>query len=69
VFDSRWPELIHPFASAIDTDLPKSPEITHLMMASKKDWVPCHPAEQDKAFAEYPEESIADWHQRLGLES
>ncbi len=67
-WDPRWPELIHPFASAIDTPLPKPPEVTHLMTGSKANWVALHPQSVDKAFSEYPEESIAAWHQRLGLE-
>jgi len=25
VWDPRWPELVHPFASAIDTELPSAP--------------------------------------------
>ncbi len=67
VWDPRWPELVHPFASAIDTELPEPPERTHLMLGSKASWVrPClGPA--DRQFDEYPEESIAEWHQRLGL--
>jgi hypothetical protein len=67
LWDPRWPELVHPHASAIDTDLPQPPERTHLMLASKAAWVePCiRPG--DKTFEEYPDESIADWHERLGL--
>ncbi|MEM7465734.1 MAG: GFA family protein [Pseudomonadota bacterium] len=68
VWDPRWPELIHPFASAIDTQLPYPPERTHLMLGSKADWVPVLATPEDKQFNEYPEESIAEWHQRLGLE-
>lgn len=67
VWDPRWPELIHPFASAIDTPLPTAPERTHLMLAYKPQWVTLQANEGDKQFDEYPEESIADWHQRLGL--
>lgn len=69
VHDPRWPELIHPFASAIDTDLPAAPERTFLMVGSKKAWVPVDAGPNDKIFDAYPEESIAGWHQRLGLES
>lgn len=69
VWDPRWPELIHPFASAIDTDLPAAPEHTHLMLGSKPEWVPLDARPGDLCFEEYPEESIADWHKRLGLES
>ncbi len=67
VWDPRWPELVHPFASAIDTPLPAPPERTHLMLGSKAPWVsPCL-GTSDKQFDEYPDESIAEWHQRLGL--
>lgn len=38
-WDPRWPDLIHPFASAIDTELPVPPERTHLMLSSKASWV------------------------------
>nr|WP_300309441.1 GFA family protein [Halomonas sp.] len=67
VYDPHWPELVHPFASAIDTELPVPPENVHLMLASKPDWVQVAPHEHDKFFAEYPEESIEEWHQRLGF--
>ena len=67
LFDSRWPEQIHPHASAIDTDLPVPPEHTHIMLGSKENWVEPDIKGQDKQFSEYPEESIASWHQRLNL--
>ncbi len=68
VWDPRWPELIHPFASAIDTELPVPPERTHLMLGSKAPWVEVHAGPRDQKFDGYPAESIADWHRRLGLE-
>ena len=68
VWDPRWPDHLHPHASAIDSDLPVPPEHTHLMMASKAGWVqPCI-AKGDKVFDVYPDESLADWHRRLHLE-
>ena len=67
LYDDRWPELVHPFASAIDSELPTPPEYTHLMIGSKSDWVPINNNGKDKCFDEYPEESIAQWHARLGL--
>ena len=68
VWAPRWPDLVHPFASAIDTPLPIPPERTHLMLGSKANWVePCK-GPHDKEFDGYPDESIAAWHQRLGLE-
>ena len=68
VWDPRWPVLIHPFASAIDTPLPVPPERVHLMLDSKAPWVVPAIGPQDQQYAEYPVESIAEWHQRLHLE-
>ena len=67
VWDPRWPELVHPFASAIDTPLPKPPERTHLMLGSRASWVQVRADPEDKQFGQYPDESIARWHERLGL--
>jgi hypothetical protein len=67
LWDPTWPDLIHPHASAIDTELPVAPERTHLMVASKASWVPLLTGEHDQVFDGYPSESIAEWHARLGL--
>jgi hypothetical protein len=69
LWDRRWPELLHPHASAIDSDLPVPPEHTHLMLGSKAGWVEPWVRPGDKAFDTYPDEGIADWHRRLGLEA
>ena len=69
LWDPRWPELVHPLAAAIDTPLPVAPERTHLMLASKAPWVEPAIGPHDRQFAAYPEESIAAWHERLGLVS
>ena len=68
VWDPRWPELVHPHAGAVDTALPVPPERTHLMLASKAPWVEPCVGPDDKTFDRYPDESLAAWHQRLGLE-
>ena len=67
VWDPRWPELVHPFASAVDSELPIPPERTHLMLDSRASWVEIRSDPQDKKFGLYPDESIAQWHERLGL--
>ena len=64
LYDPHWPELIHPFASAIDTELPVSPEHTHIMLEFKASWVEVHARKKDLKFERYPEESIAEWHER-----
>ena len=66
-WDPRWPDLLHPHAGAIDTELPKPPEHTHLMLGSKASWVPVALSDKDQSFDTYPTESIADWHNRLNL--
>ena len=67
VFDPRWPELVHPFASAIDTALPTPPERVHIMLDFKAPWVPVPSGPQDATFAAYPEDSLAQWHAKHGL--
>ena len=67
VFDPTWPELLHPFASAVDTPLPVPPVRTHLMVRYKPDWVPLQRAPDDLVFEVYPEESLEAWHKRHEL--
>ena len=67
LFDPRWPELVHPFASAIDTTLPEPPSRVHLMLGSRADWVRPAIGPHDAQFAEYPEQSIEEWHRSRGL--
>ncbi|KAA0013841.1 GFA family protein [Billgrantia pellis] len=67
VYDPRWPELVHPFASAIDTPLPVPPERVHLLLDSKASWIEPHVGPHDQCFSHYPQESLAEWHERLGL--
>jgi hypothetical protein len=67
LFDPQWPELMHPFASAIDTALPVPPARTHLMLRSKASWVEPVIGPNDLTFDLYPKESIEDWHKRHGL--
>ena len=67
LFDPNWPELIHPHASAIDTDLPVPPESVHIMLGSKASWVEPAIQKGDETFDAYPKESLADWHARHGI--
>ena len=67
LWDPRWPELVHPFASAIDTELPVPPERTHIKRRSKAGWVEPEIGKGDEVFDEYPERSIADWHRARDL--
>lgn len=67
VWDPNWPELVHPFASAIDTPLPEPPERLHIMLESKPAWVRVETTDQDVCYETYPPESLEDWHRRHGL--
>ncbi len=67
VWDPRWPELVHPFASAIDTPLPKAPEQVHMMLKAKPGWARIDAVEGEARFDGYPAESLDEWHRRHGL--
>jgi hypothetical protein len=64
VWDPRWPELVHPHAGAIDTPLPAPPQVLHIMLGSKADWVAVQRKRGDRSFDEYPDLSLAQWHER-----
>jgi hypothetical protein len=67
LFDPTWPDLVHPFASAIDGELPVPPSRVHLMLRYRPAWVVPRIGPQDLCFEEYPEQSIEDWHRSRGL--
>ncbi|WP_119420519.1 GFA family protein [Desertibaculum subflavum] len=62
VWDPRWPDLVHPFASAIDTDLPAPPAQVHMMLGSKASWVRVDAKRGEEREPEYPSQSLKDWH-------
>ena len=68
VWDPRWKEWVYPFASAIDTPLPKPVEQVELMLDYAAPWCDIPHGKGHAHFREYPEESIADWHRKRGLE-
>ena len=67
VYDPRWPELVHPFASAIDTPLPKPPEKVRIMLEFAASWCEIPEDGSEKHFVQYPDESIEGWHHRHAL--
>lgn len=67
VWDKQWPELVHPFASAIDSDLPEPPSQVHMMLGSKANWVRVDARRGEQQFDDYPEQSLEDWHRAHGL--
>ena len=67
LYDPTWPDLVHPFASAVDPDLPVPPSRTHLMLRFKASWVEPDIRPGDRSFDLYPDQSIEDWHREHGL--
>lgn len=67
ISDPRWPEWIYPFASAIDTPLPRPPEEVELMLDYAPKWVDVPKGAGHTHYRELPRESIADWHAKRGL--
>jgi hypothetical protein len=67
LYDPNWPELVHPFASAIDSDLPVPPSRVHLMLKYKAAWVEPDIGPNDAAFDLYPEKSLEEWHKDEGV--
>ena len=67
ISDPRWPDLVHPHASAVDSELPIPPDRNHLMLDFKASWVRVDGDPQDRQFVRYPSETIAEWHERHGL--
>ena len=67
LWDPRWPELVHPHASAIDTPLPKPPQVVEAALAFAPDWVDVPRGKGHVHCAEWPGESLEEWHRRHGL--
>ena len=66
-FNAQWPDLLHPVAGAIDTELPTPPDYVHMMTASRPSWVEIEGKDGDARYERYPESSLADWHDARGL--
>lgn len=65
--DPRWAESIYPFASAVNTALPRPPEIVHIMLDFAASWVEVPSGKGHLHFNRYPDESILVWHKRHDL--
>ena len=66
LWDPRWPDLVHPHASAIDSDLTLPPHRWHMMLGSRANWAEPEVGPQDRCFDAYPDRSLADWHDQNG---
>ena len=66
LWDHNYPELIHPFASAIDTDLPVPKEMVCVMGNSKPEWVRW-PEGMKSTHETFGGDSLEEWHKKQGL--
>jgi len=62
LFDENWPDLLHPFASAIDAPVLEDPvEMVVVMTDSKPNYVHL-PEGQKVVYEQYGPYSIEEWH-------
>jgi len=68
-YDDRYPQWVYPFASSIDTPLPKPDEYSHIMTDFKLNHVLIPSGKNIRSYPRYPEGdgSIEDWHKKHGL--
>ena len=64
LWDPRWPDLVHPHASAIDTPLPKAPEVVEAGLDFAAPWVDVPKGKGHVRCGEWPSESLEEWHRR-----
>jgi hypothetical protein len=67
IADPEWPEMIYPFASAINDPLPVPPARVHLMLRFKAGWVEPAIGPADESYDLWSERSIEQWHRERGL--
>ncbi|CAK5276860.1 unnamed protein product [Mycena citricolor] len=65
LYDETWPELIHPFASAIDSPLETPDKLVVVKMNSKPAYVYLPDAPKE-TYEDYGPESLTSWHQKHG---
>ncbi|KIY46116.1 hypothetical protein FISHEDRAFT_66576 [Fistulina hepatica ATCC 64428] len=66
LYDPTWPELVHPFASAIDSpELEPPEEMTCIQLESKPAYVRL-PDGPKVLYDKYGPESLESWHKKTG---
>ena len=66
LWDKTYPELIHPFASAVDSELPQVDEMVCVRGDSKPAWVRW-PEGKKSVHDAFGGDSIEGWHKKKGL--
>jgi hypothetical protein len=64
-----FPQWVYPFASAVDTPLPAPPHFVHVRTGERPSWAPPIGSPDDPRFETNTDESMAEWHERMGLET
>ncbi|WP_439533736.1 GFA family protein [Polymorphobacter sp.] len=67
VFSPDYPDLVHPFASAVDSELPVPPARVHMMLGSRGNWVVVESGPGDRMFDGYADQTLEEWHRAQGL--
>ena len=67
LFDPRWPEHLHPFASVFDTPLPKPPTFLDYFLSSRSPWAAPHEGDAIERLDGPYSVGMEDWHRQRGL--
>ena len=67
IYNPNYAEFVYPCATAIDTPLPRTDEISHNMLGYKPDWIPVPEGPEHAHNTYYPEGGIEQWHRDRGL--
>lgn len=67
IYNPTYAEFVYPCATAIDTPLPRTDEISHNMLGYKPDWIPVPEGPEHAHNTYYPEGGIEQWHRDRGL--
>ncbi|KAF6747438.1 Mss4-like protein [Ephemerocybe angulata] len=67
LYDETWPELLHPFASAIDSPELESPESLVVVKNNSKPAYVRLPEGEKKVYEDYGPDSIEEWHKKHNL--
>ncbi|KAI5307702.1 hypothetical protein KEM55_007643, partial [Ascosphaera atra] len=65
LWDHHYPELVHPFASAIDTELPEPDSMVCVSGDSKPEWARWPEGGKD-VYDRFGPDSIESWHKKHG---
>lgn len=66
LYDPTFPDLVHPFASSVDTELPEAPNMVCIFESEKPAWAKW-PKGQKTVYKEYLDQSLEDWHRLNGV--